>query len=69
MIFDTATGRRLYRTVIDRTWTHLFRKASAMWLLEVVGVGMIALGAAMVFPAAGVVIIGVYAVLAANVLS
>ena len=65
IIFDTDTGKRIYRTITGRTWARLSLKALALWAVEIAGVGLIALAGAIVHPSIGLVVVGVYFVFAA----
>lgn len=64
IIFDTATGQRVFRSALERVraWT----LPALRWTTEVAGVALVAVACWMVTPAAGLLVVGLYAIVFAN---
>ena len=65
-LFNTATGKRVYRSASERLWSAASRRLSIPWLLEITGVLLLAVAAWTVTPPAALVVVGTYAIIAAN---
>jgi len=65
-VFDVATGQQVFRSTVSRI-LHRRTVSALRWACEVVGVALIALGAAHIHPAPALFIIGFYAILIANI--
>jgi len=65
-VFDVATGQQVFRSTVSRI-LHRRTESALRWCAEVAGVGLIAVGAAHIHPAPALFIIGLYAILIANI--
>ena len=67
VLYNTQTGRRVYRTHVGTLAARVATKAVALWLAEIAGVALLAVGAWLVAPALAFVIGGAYLILLGNV--
>lgn len=65
-IFDTASGKRIWRRRRDRIVARLSRRDVLTWGAEIIGVGLVAVAIGLWMPALGLGVVGAYIVLAAN---
>ena len=63
IIFDTATGKRVYRRLGERLRAWIAVKMIALWACEIAGVALIAVAAGMWIMPLGIAIGGVYLIL------
>ena len=64
VVFDTARGERVFRTIAARIRSRLLPAAG--WVAEIAGVALIACAVGMVWLPGALLIVGVYVCIAAN---